>query len=98
MLNPVKSFPITAALLSITDAAPGPTAVASPVNEVIQLPAGCLLLNVNQSTLDRYPSKLLLDCCIEMSGLTPPVENKGVVADTDETPVASVQDLSADKL
>ena len=58
----------------------------------------CLLLNVNQSTLDKYPSKLLLDCCIVILGFAPPLENKGVVAETDDTPAAIVHDLSADKL
>ena len=67
-------------------------------NGELNVNADCLLLNVNQSTLDKYPSKLLLDCCIDISGVAPPVENKGVVAVTDDTPAEIVQDLSADKL
>ena len=34
-LNPVRTLLITAELLRVTDAAPGPLAVASPVNAVI---------------------------------------------------------------
>jgi hypothetical protein len=42
-------------------------------------PAGCLLLNVVQSALVKYPSVVALAEAIEMAGVTPPLDTIGDV-------------------
>ncbi len=53
--------------------------------EVKYDPAGCLLLNVDQTALDKYPSTLDVATGILRVGVNPPVVARGAVTPTELT-------------
>jgi len=53
--------------------------------DVTYVPAGCLLLNVFQSVLLRYPLVLVVACVMPMVGVVPPVEVIGALTPIDVT-------------
>lgn len=53
--------------------------VPSAPPEVMYEPAGCLLLNVDQSVEVKYPFALALAAAIEMAGVVPPEDTTGAV-------------------
>jgi hypothetical protein len=55
------------------------------VMDVTYVPAGCLLLNVFQSVLVKYPLTEVVAAGIDITGVVPPVDATGEVAVTDVT-------------